>query len=106
MRKNPKVERRTGVEDISLSFLLGKAELDPEDPNNEVQLNKLKAKLLEVVNGESSTLKELHLYSVSSPEGSYASNMALSQRRLGVCTFVGVLCYSGSYDATFVYLYT
>lgn len=79
--EKPKVERRTGVEDISLSFLLGKAELDPEDPNNEVQLNKLKAKLLEVVNGESSTLKELHLYSVSSPEGSYASNMALSQRR-------------------------
>lgn len=80
--EKPKVERRTGVEDISLSFLLGKAELDPEDPNNEIQLNKLKEKLLEVVNGESSTLKELHLTSISSPEGSYASNMALSKRRL------------------------
>ncbi len=80
--EKPKVERRTGVEDISLSFLLGKAELDPNDPNNEIQLDKLKEKLLEVVNGESSSLKELHLTSVSSPEGSYASNIALSRRRL------------------------
>ena len=101
--EKPKVERRTGVEDISLSFLLGKAELDPEDPNNEVQLNKLKAKLLEVVNGESSTLKELHLYSVSSPEGSYASNMALSQRRLA---YARSLVYSVIPAHTMQRLYT
>lgn len=101
--EKPKVERRTGVEDISLSFLLGKAELDPEDPNNEVQLNKLKAKLLEVVNGESSTLKELHLYSVSSPEGSLASNMALSQRRLA---YARSLVYSVIPAHTMQRLYT
>lgn len=101
--EKPKVERRTGVEDISLTFLLGKAELDPEDPNNEVQLNKLKEKLLEVVNGESSTLKELHLYSISSPEGSYASNMALSQRRLA---FARSLIYSVIPQHTMQRLYT
>lgn len=101
--EKPKVERRTGVEDISLSFLLGKAELDTEDPNNEVQLNKLKAKLLEIVNGESSTLKELHLYSVSSPEGSYASNMLLSQRRLA---FARSLIYSVIPPNTMKRLYT
>lgn len=101
--EKPKVERRTGVEDVSLSFLLGKAELDPEDPNNEIQLDKLKAKLLEVVNGESSTLKELHLYSVSSPEGSYASNMALSQRRLA---FARSLIYSVIPQHTMKRLYT
>lgn len=101
--ERPRVERRTGVEDISLSFLLGKAELDPDDPNNEIQLNKLKEKLLEVVNGESSTLKELHLYSVSSPEGSYASNMALSQRRLA---FARSLIYSVIPQHTMKRLYT
>lgn len=101
--EKPKVERRTGVEDISLSFLLGKAELDPEDPNNEIQLDKLKGKLLEVVNGESSTLKELHLYSVSSPEGSYASNMALSQRRLA---YARSLVYSVIPAHTMKRLYT
>lgn len=77
-----KRELRTGVENISLSFLVGKAELDPKDPNNEIQLNKLKEKLLGVINGESSTLKELHLSSVSSPEGTYAFNAELSKRRL------------------------
>lgn len=101
--EKPKVERRTGVEDVSLTFLLGKAELDPEDPNNEVQLDKLKAKLLEVVNGESSTLKELHLYSVSSPEGSYASNVALSQRRLA---YARSLVYSVIPAHTMKRLYT
>lgn len=80
--ERPKRELRTGVENISLSFLVGKAELDPNDPNNDVQLNKLKEKLLNIINGESSTLKELHLSSVSSPEGAYAFNAALSQRRL------------------------
>ena len=102
-QERPKMERRTGVEDISQSFLLGKAELDPEDPNNEIQLDKLKAKLLEVVNGESSTLKELHLYSVSSPEGDYASNMALSQRRLA---YARSLVYSVIPARTMQRLYT
>lgn len=80
--ERPKAELRTGVEDVSLSFLLGKAELNPADSTNEEKLNALRGKLLEVVNGESSSLKELHLYIVSSPDGSYASNMALSKRRL------------------------
>lgn len=77
-----KRELRTGVENISLSFLVGKAELDPKDPNNDIQMNKLKEKLLNIINGESSTLKELHLSSVSSPEGTYAFNAELSKRRL------------------------
>lgn len=80
--EKPKRELRTGVEDISLSFVVGKAELDPNDPNNEAQLNKLKEKLLGIINGESSNLKELHLTSVSSPEGAYAFNAALSKKRL------------------------
>lgn len=101
--EKPKVERRTGVEDISLSFLLGKAELDPDDPNNNIQLDKLKAKLLEVMNGESSALKELHLYSVSSPEGSYASNIALSKRRL---EYARSLVYSVIPEHTLKRLYT
>lgn len=81
-KEHPKRELRMGVEEVSLNFLLGKAELDPEDPNNELQLNQLKEKLLEIVNGESTTLKELHLSSISSPEGSLAANKALSERRL------------------------
>lgn len=101
--EKPKVERRTGVEDISLSFLVGKAELDPEDPNNTILLDKLKGKLMEVVNGESSTLKELHLMSVSSPEGSYASNVALSKKRL---EYARSLVYSVIPQSTMKRLYT
>lgn len=103
--EKPKRELRTGVEDISLSFLVGKAELDPNDPNNEAQLNKLKEKLLSVINGESSTLKELHLSSVSSPEGSYAFNAALSKKRLD---YARSLVYSviPAYTMKRLYTYT
>lgn len=103
--ERPKRELRTGVEDISLSFLVGKAELDPNDPNNEAQLNKLKEKLLGVINGESSTLKELHLSSVSSPEGSYAFNAALSKKRLD---YARSLVYSviPAYTMKRLYTYT
>lgn len=101
--ERPKRELRTGVENISLSFLVGKAELDPNDPNNDIQLNKLKEKLLNIINGESSTLKELHLSSVSSPEGAYAFNAALSQRRLA---YARSLVYSVIPAYTMKRLYT
>lgn len=101
--EKPKVERRTGVEDISLTFLVGKAELDPSDPGNNIRLEKLKAKLREIVNGESSTLKELHLKSISSPEGSYASNVALSKKRL---EYARSLVYGGLPASTMKRLYT
>lgn len=77
-----KRELRTGVEDVSLSFVIGKAELDPSNPENDKELKRLNAKLLDIINGESSKLKELHISSVSSPDGSYASNSALASRRL------------------------
>lgn len=81
-KEEPKSETHIGVENVSLNFLIGKAELDPDDPNNAKELERLRGKLMSVVNDESSTLKKLHISSVSSPDGSYASNLALAQKRL------------------------
>ena len=81
-RERPKREQRSATQNISLNFLVGKAELDPADPNNEIQLNALREKLLEVVNGEGSTLKQVNITGVASPEGSYNSNLTLAQKRL------------------------
>ena len=80
-KEQPRREKRNTAGNISLTFLVNKAELDPEDPANEEQLNKLKNDLLEIVNGEGTTLKEFHITGVSSPEGRYASNLALAKRR-------------------------
>lgn len=80
-KETPRREKRNTAGNISLTFLVGKAELDPEDPANEEQMNKLKNDLLEIINGEGTTLKEFKITGVSSPEGRYASNLALSKQR-------------------------
>lgn len=80
-KETPRRERRNTAGNISLTFLVSKAQLDPEDPNNELQMNKLKNNLLEIINGEGTTLKEFKITGVSSPEGRYASNLALAKKR-------------------------
>lgn len=81
--RKPKRELRNTATNISLSFLVGKAEIDPADPENAIQMNKLKDDLLAIINCEDCKLKEIQVTGVSSPEGSYAANFALAQRRAG-----------------------
>lgn len=71
-----------GVQNVSLVFKIGKAELETEDTLNRYEIEKLKNTLLELVNKPESKLKELHVTSVSSPDGSYEMNKSLSLKRL------------------------
>lgn len=80
-KETPRRERRNTSGNIQLTFLVGKAQLDPDDPKNEEQMNKLRNDLLAIVNGEGTTLKEFKITGVSSPEGRYASNLALAKQR-------------------------
>lgn len=81
-RERAKRERRNTAGNIALTFLVGKSELDPENPENEIQMEKLRQDLLQIVNGEGTSLKEFHITGISSPEGSYHSNMELAKRRI------------------------
>ncbi|MGL5958321.1 MAG: hypothetical protein ACRCZZ_06990 [Phocaeicola sp.] len=81
-RERPKREKRNTSGNISLSFLVAKAELDSTNPENDIQLNKLKSDILEIINGEGTSLKEFHITGISSPEGSYSSNLNLAHRRV------------------------
>lgn len=80
-KETPRREKRNTAGNISLTFLVGKAQLDPDVPANEEQMNKLKNDLLEIINGEGTTLKEFKITGVSSPDGRYASNLALAKLR-------------------------
>lgn len=75
-------EKRDTGGNISLTFLVGKAELDPENPQNDIEINKLKEDLLGIINSEGTTLKEFHITGIASPEGNYQSNLALARRRV------------------------
>lgn len=80
-KETPRRERRDTKGNIQLTFLMAKAELDPEYPENEIQMNKLRNDLMEIINGDGTTLKEFKIMGVSSPEGAYQSNLALAKRR-------------------------
>ena len=80
-KRRAKRELRNTAANVSLTFLVNKAEIDNKDPNNEVQLNELRNNLMNIINCEDCTLKEIHVTGVSSPEGNYQSNLALAQRR-------------------------
>lgn len=79
--EKPRKEKMDTPGDISLTFAVNKAELDPEDPNNEIQMAKLTGDLDAIMNGEGTTLKEFKIKGISSPEGRYAPNLALAERR-------------------------
>ncbi len=67
--------------EMSLTFLINKAELDNNNPQNAIALDSLKEQLQYIHSGENTTLKELNIFGVSSPEGPYEKNMALAKKR-------------------------
>lgn len=81
-RKHPRRERRDAAGNISLTFLVGKAQLDPADTMNIYYLESLKNELRGIITGEGSTLKEFHIEGVASPDGQYARNVELAGRRM------------------------
>lgn len=80
-KRRPKRELRTTATNVSLTFLVNKATIDEKDPNNGIQLNKLREDLMEIINGEDSKLNEIIVTGVSSPDGDYQFNLSLAQKR-------------------------
>ena len=80
-RQTPRREKRNTTGNVSLMFLVGQALLDPKEPQNEVQLSKLKEDLMDIVNGDGTTLRKVNITGVASPEGRYASNLSLAKQR-------------------------
>ena len=75
-------ERRNASMNMSLAFLVGKAELDPEDKKSLADMRELKRQITEIVNGEGSTLIEFEISGLASPDGPYAKNLVLAQERM------------------------
>ena len=76
----PRGELRDGTEMISLSFLLGTAELDP-DPKNEAELNRLNGIFREIDQSAEYQMRRIAITGYASPEGNYQSNLHLAKMR-------------------------
>lgn len=81
-QEKPKRERHEVSGKISLTFLTGKAVLDPNNPTNEIELKHLTDDLKGVLESVGSTLKEINITGVASPEGNYQRNLSLGHKRV------------------------
>lgn len=81
-QEKPKREKRNASGKISLTFLTGKAILDPANQQNEVELKRLTDDLKGVLESEGSILKEINITGVASPEGNYQRNLSLGRQRV------------------------
>ena len=81
-KEHPKRERHNTVGRMSLNFTIGKAEIAASDTAGWRQIETLKRNLLDIVADEGSVLKEFHITGTASPDGPYASNLKLAQKRM------------------------
>lgn len=81
-KKEPRIEQLDDKAELSLNFLPGKAQLAEDDTASWNGLKAAKARLMEIINGEGSKLKELYISGVASPDGTYEKNRVLAKERL------------------------
>lgn len=79
--KPPRKEQVNTAKNMKLQFKVGKAELDMTDTVTVAALDSLKEELRGICSDPAAKLRELHFEGYSSPEGSYAKNKDLSNRR-------------------------
>ena len=64
-----------------IGFVIGKAQIDQTNPDNEIEMNAIKDKLLAIINDRFSTLTSISVVGYASPDGQYRSNALLAQAR-------------------------
>lgn len=67
--------------EISLTFIVNKAQIDYSDPDNAIELGNMRRRLLEVQESPDTEFRSFIITGISSPEGYYAENLKLAQRR-------------------------
>lgn len=81
-RERAKREKRNTAGNMSLNFMVGKAQLAADDEEGRRQIDSVKSVLLDIIHGEGSQLKEFHITGTASPDGPYAGNMNLAKKRM------------------------
>lgn len=77
----PVMQLRDTKGEVNLTFRVGKAELDDQNPQNEVELNRLNEELKAIETNPDASLKSFSIIGVASPDGYYASNLRLAKLR-------------------------
>lgn len=66
---------------VNLNFLIDKAVLDDKNPTNRTELERLGNELRHIENDKDASLHTMNITGIASPDGLYASNKRLSEKR-------------------------
>ena len=77
----PKKQLRSDKGKVNLTFLVNSAKIDDSDPNNAVELEKMREKLASVDNDPNAEFMNFGVTAISSPDGVYQNNLKLAWRR-------------------------
>lgn len=80
-RPSSQMRARNDADTVSLTFLVGSTRIDPNNPKNETEWNKIVDNLKKVIETTGSRIQEYEIVGVASPEGGYQSNLNLAGRR-------------------------
>jgi hypothetical protein len=78
--EDPKIRNEMGS--VFLEFAVGNVDINPTFRNNASELERLHNQLREVLRDPDSEIKNINIVGHASIEGTYASNLALSERRV------------------------
>lgn len=67
-----------------IGFVVGKADIDKKNPQNEIEMNAIKDKIAAILENRFSTLNGIEVIGYASPDGTYRSNALLAQKRTDV----------------------
>ena len=80
-RPSSQLRARNDADTVSLTFLVGRTQLDPANPKNETEWAKIVSRLREIKEMKGSKIQAFEIVGVSSPEGGYQSNLDLARGR-------------------------
>ena len=78
----PEMQLRDSRGEVNLQFPIGKSVFDTANPQNAAEVEKMKQQLQQIASTKDATLQSLAMEGTSSPDGRYASNLTLAQRRM------------------------
>lgn len=77
----PVMQLRDTKGEVNLTFIVGKADIDDKNPQNQIDLDRLNKELHGIEMNPDASLKSFHIVGVASPDGVYESNLRLAKQR-------------------------
>lgn len=78
----PEMQLHDSRGEVNLRFPIGKSVFDVNDAQNATEIENLRQQIHQITTTKGTTLNSISLEGISSPDGSYASNLTLAQHRM------------------------